>query len=143
MAEDNKLTKDHNRDNILLLLTDQATALAANAVKIQLHTERIKQSCCKPGTVGEAYKKLLLAETKDLEGVVAQHKSAAKHLLSVADKLTNGAPVDEIVDEMRIYNTFLADQLKSGEKQACNALNMFLKDLSKSLSTEKDADYRK
>jgi hypothetical protein len=131
--EDN-VTKGHNSKKILLLLTDQAKALAANAVKIQLHTERIKQSCCKPGTAGEVHKKLLLAETNSLEGLVSQHKSAAKHLWSVADKLANGAPADKIVDEIRIYNTFLADQLKSGEKEVCNALNMLLEDLQEPLS---------
>lgn len=131
--EDN-VTKGHNSKKVLLLLTDQAKALAANAVKIQLHIERIKQSCSKPGTAGEAHKKLLLAETNSLEGLVSQHKSSAKHLLSVADKLANGAPVDEIVDEIRIYNTFLADQLKSGENEVCNALNMLLKDFPKSTS---------
>lgn len=131
--EDN-VTKGHNSKKVLLLLTDQAKALAVNAVKIQLHTERIKQSCRKPGTAGEAHKKLLLAETNSLEGLASQHKSAAKHLLSVAGKLANGAPVDEIVDEIRIYNTFLADQLKSGEKEVCYVLNMLLKDLSKSPS---------
>jgi len=131
--EDN-VTKGHNSKKVILLLTDQAKALAANAVKIQLHTERIKQSCRKPGTAGEAHKKLLLAETNSLEGVVAQHKSAAKHLLSVAARLANGAPVDEIVDEIRIYNTFLADQFKSGKNEVCNVLNMLLKDLPKSTS---------
>ncbi|MEE9604657.1 MAG: hypothetical protein V3V70_03720 [Candidatus Scalindua sp.] len=133
MTEDNEFTKDRNRKKVLLLLTDKARALASNAVKIQLHTERIEQSCHRPGTAGEAHKDLLLDKTNDLKKLAELHSSAARHLLRVADKLANGAPVDKIVAEISIYNTFLADQLKSGEKEACHVLSMLLKDLSKSL----------
>ncbi len=85
MTEDNKFAKDRNRKKILLLLTDKARALASNAVKIQLHTERIEQSCHRPGTAGEAHKDLLLAKTNDLKKLAELHSSAAKHLLRVAD----------------------------------------------------------
>ncbi len=131
--EDN-VTKDHQRKKILLLLTENAKVLAGNVVKIQLHTERIKQSCRKPGTAGEAHKSLLLAKANDLKKLAELHNSAVKHLLSMAGKLANGAPVDEIVNEMRIYCIFLADQLKSGEKEACYVLSALLKDIQKPLS---------
>ncbi|MEE9605128.1 MAG: hypothetical protein V3V70_06100 [Candidatus Scalindua sp.] len=131
--EDNA-TKDHQRKKILLLLTDKAKAFAANSVKIQLHTERIKQSCHKPGTAGEAHKNRLLAKTNELKKLAELHNSAAKHLLSEANKLENGAPVDDIMAKIRIYNTFLADQLKSGKKEACHVLSALLDDLQKPLS---------
>ena len=128
------VTKDHQRKNILLLFTNQAKTLAGNVVKIQLHTERIKQSCRKPGTAGEVHKSLLFAKANELKKLAELHNTAAKHLLRMADKLANGAPVDDIMAKMRIYCIFLADQLKSGENEVCNVLNMLLKDFPKSTS---------
>ena len=133
MTEDNKFTKDHHSKKILLLLNDKVKALTADAVKIQLHTERIEQSCRRPGTIGEAHRNLLLAKINDLKKLANLHNSAAKHLLSVADKLVNGAPVDRIADKIRIYNIFFDDQLKSGGKEICDVLSILMKELSKSL----------
>ena len=133
MTEENKVTKDRNSKKILLLLNDKAKALTTDAVKIQIHIERIRQACRRPGTVGEAYRNLLLAKTNDLKKLANLHNSAAKHLLSVADKLVNGAPVDRIAEKIRIYNIFLDDQLKSGGKEICDVLSILMKGLSKSL----------
>jgi hypothetical protein len=97
-CENNVAGNLENKESIKVL-TDTAETISACGKDIQKAAENIMAVCRIPGTKGAAYGNQLLAKTNELKKMAELHNSAAKHLLSEANKLENGAPVDDITGQ--------------------------------------------
>lgn len=127
MTYGDNTTKGNGNTESVRLLTKEARTLIEYADKIQFSAERIMLSCSIPGTNGEAYRDLLLAETNNLKKLADLHRLASQHLLGAAGKLINGSCEEEVLSDVRIYNIFFADQLKCAENEVQHILGMLLK----------------
>ncbi len=81
-------------------------------------------------TIGAALKDLLIQKANNIKRLADLDQSAAKYCLHAAYKHTNGTPEDEILEAMRNYNIFFADQLKSEQNELEHTLSSLVKALS-------------
>lgn len=103
---------------------DAARSMTVNANDLKETFETIITSCHTQGTKGEIHKSFLRIKTEGMKRLAELYRSVAKRYESVAMKLADGTPVENVMHELLPYNVFINAQIKSEQDCYKQVLNM-------------------
>ncbi len=130
MIYDDNIARNKLNKEFMHMLTNAAKTFSEHAGNFQTYAERIRKSCGMTRTIGATHKNLLIHKANNIKRLADLNQSAARYCLRAAHKHANGTPKDEILEEMRNYNIFFADQLKSEQNEIEHTLSSLVKALS-------------
>ncbi len=115
----------NSSENIIQELMDAARSMTVSADDLKENAESIITSCHTQGTKGETQKSLLLEKVESMKVLEWLYRSVVKRYENAAMKLTEGVPVDKVLNELNSYNICVSDQIRSEQecyKQVLNTL---------------------
>ncbi len=124
MSDLQNIGRKHDSENSIRMLMDTARSMTICENEVNRATEKTIKSCNTQGTRGAVHKFLLLTKIEGLRRLAVLYSSVSKNYENAAVKIAGGAPEDKVMAELRPYNVFLSDQLRSEQKCYEQVLNM-------------------
>ncbi len=124
MSDMENIARTHDNENIIKVLMDASKSMIISKNEVSKATEMIIKSCNTQGTKGAGHKSLLLSKIDALGRLEALYRAVSKRYENAALKLAGGIPEDKVMAELRPYNVFLSDQIKSEYKSYEQVLSM-------------------